>query len=227
MMRKCHLNTCPVGVATQDPLLRKRFVGQPEHVINFFFFVAEEVREIMAALGFRTFNEMIGQAPDARPERRGGALEGQGARFLEAVLQAEGSEGRHDLPQRAAEPSPREGAGPHADREFAGRNRSRRAGQDRGRDQQHQPLCRRDAVGRGRQAATATTGLPARHHQREAQGHRGTGVRRLARPRRHLRSRRRSQRLCRQGAVGRQDHRAAAGQFGDRAGRSRSSSATP
>jgi glutamate synthase (NADPH) large chain len=61
MMRKCHLNTCPVGVATQDPLLRKRFTGQPEHVINYFFFVAEEVREIMAALGYRSFNEMVGQ----------------------------------------------------------------------------------------------------------------------------------------------------------------------
>jgi glutamate synthase (NADPH/NADH) large chain len=61
MMRKCHLNTCPVGVATQDPVLRKRFVGQPEHVINFFFYVAEEVRELMAAMGFRTFDEMIGQ----------------------------------------------------------------------------------------------------------------------------------------------------------------------
>jgi glutamate synthase (NADPH/NADH) large chain len=61
MMRKCHLNTCPVGVATQDPVLRKRFKGQPEHVINYFFFVAEEVRELMAALGFRTFDEMIGQ----------------------------------------------------------------------------------------------------------------------------------------------------------------------
>jgi glutamate synthase (NADPH/NADH) large chain len=61
MMRKCHLNTCPVGVATQDPVLRKRFVGQPEHVINFFFFVAEEVREIMASLGYRSFDEMIGQ----------------------------------------------------------------------------------------------------------------------------------------------------------------------
>ena len=61
MMRKCHLNTCPVGVATQDPVLRKRFTGQPEHVINFFFFVAEEVRELMAAMGYRTFNEMIGQ----------------------------------------------------------------------------------------------------------------------------------------------------------------------
>src|SRR5208283_831792 len=61
MMRKCHLNTCPVGVATQDPVLRKRFTGQPEHVINFFFFIAEEVRELMAQLGFRTFNEMIGR----------------------------------------------------------------------------------------------------------------------------------------------------------------------
>jgi glutamate synthase (NADPH/NADH) large chain len=61
MMRKCHLNTCPVGVATQDPVLRKRFTGQPEHVINYFFFVAEEVREIMASLGYRTFNEMVGQ----------------------------------------------------------------------------------------------------------------------------------------------------------------------
>jgi glutamate synthase (NADPH) large chain len=61
MMRKCHLNTCPVGVATQDPVLRKRFVGQPEHVINFFFFVAEEVRELMAALGYRKFDDMIGQ----------------------------------------------------------------------------------------------------------------------------------------------------------------------
>ncbi|HYZ24663.1 MAG TPA: glutamate synthase large subunit [Rhodopila sp.] len=61
MMRKCHLNTCPVGVATQDPVLRKRFTGQPEHVINYFFFVAEEVRELMSRLGFRTFNEMIGQ----------------------------------------------------------------------------------------------------------------------------------------------------------------------
>ena len=62
MMRKCHLNTCPVGIATQDPLLRARFAGQPEHVINFFFFVAEEVRAIMAELGFRRFEEMIGRA---------------------------------------------------------------------------------------------------------------------------------------------------------------------
>jgi glutamate synthase (NADPH/NADH) large chain len=61
MMRKCHLNTCPVGVATQDPVLRKRFTGQPEHVINYFFFVAEEVRELMAEMGYRSFDDMIGQ----------------------------------------------------------------------------------------------------------------------------------------------------------------------
>ncbi|MGA8991896.1 MAG: glutamate synthase large subunit [Rhodoplanes sp.] len=61
MMRKCHLNTCPVGVATQDPVLRRRFKGQPEHIINYFFFVAEEVRELMAEMGYRTFDEMIGQ----------------------------------------------------------------------------------------------------------------------------------------------------------------------
>jgi glutamate synthase domain-containing protein 2/glutamate synthase domain-containing protein 1/glutamate synthase domain-containing protein 3 len=61
MMRKCHLNTCPVGIATQDPDLRKKFSGQPEHVINFFFFVAEQARQIMAKLGFRTFDEMVGR----------------------------------------------------------------------------------------------------------------------------------------------------------------------
>ncbi|GAO41150.1 glutamate synthase large subunit [Flavihumibacter petaseus] len=61
MMRKCHLNTCPVGVATQDPELRKRFKGNPDHVVNFFQFITEELREIMAELGFRTVNEMVGQ----------------------------------------------------------------------------------------------------------------------------------------------------------------------
>jgi glutamate synthase (NADPH/NADH) large chain len=61
MMRKCHLNTCSVGIATQDPVLRKQFQGQPEHVINFFFFLAEQVRHYMAELGFRTFDDMVGR----------------------------------------------------------------------------------------------------------------------------------------------------------------------
>ncbi|WP_245515737.1 glutamate synthase large subunit [Oharaeibacter diazotrophicus] len=62
MMRKCHLNTCPVGVATQDPVLRKRFKGTPEHVINYFFFVAEEVRGYLAKMGFRSLGELVGQS---------------------------------------------------------------------------------------------------------------------------------------------------------------------
>jgi glutamate synthase (NADPH/NADH) large chain len=70
MMRKCHLNTCPVGVATQDPVLRAKFEGRPEHVVNYFFFVAEEARQIMAQLGIRTFDELIGRA-DLLDTRRG------------------------------------------------------------------------------------------------------------------------------------------------------------
>ncbi|MCF8169057.1 MAG: glutamate synthase subunit alpha, partial [Rhodoferax sp.] len=70
MMRKCHLNTCPVGVATQDPALRKKFSGKPEHVVNYFFFVAEEVRHIMAQLGIRKFDDLIGRA-DLLDMRRG------------------------------------------------------------------------------------------------------------------------------------------------------------
>jgi len=70
MMRKCHLNTCPVGVATQDPELRKKFTGQPEHLINFLFMVAEDTREIMASLGCRNFKELIGRTDLLRPSAR-------------------------------------------------------------------------------------------------------------------------------------------------------------
>ncbi|MBM4127325.1 MAG: glutamate synthase large subunit [Nitrospira sp.] len=69
MMRKCHLNTCPVGIATQDPELRKKFKGQPEHIVNFFFFVAEELRQIMAKLGFRTVNEMVGRVDKLKVQK--------------------------------------------------------------------------------------------------------------------------------------------------------------
>jgi len=61
MMRKCHLNTCPVGIATQDPELRKKFAGSPDHIVNYFFFVAEELRQLMAKLGFRTIHDMVGR----------------------------------------------------------------------------------------------------------------------------------------------------------------------
>jgi len=71
MMRKCHLNTCPVGVATQDEELRKKFKGQPEHVMNYFFLMAEEIREIMAKLGYRKMEDMIGQTQHLEVNRRG------------------------------------------------------------------------------------------------------------------------------------------------------------
>jgi len=69
MMRKCHLNTCPVGIATHDPVLRAKFSGQPEHLVNYFFFVAEEVRELMAQLGFRRFDEMVGRSDKLRAQK--------------------------------------------------------------------------------------------------------------------------------------------------------------
>ncbi len=81
MMRKCHLNTCPVGVATQDPELRKKFKGQPEHVINFFFFIAEEVREIMASLGFSKFDELVGRSDVLDTEHAIGHWKSRGLDF--------------------------------------------------------------------------------------------------------------------------------------------------
>ena len=82
MMRKCHLNTCPVGVATQDPELRKKFQGQPEDVINFFFFVAEDLRRVMAELGFRKVDEMVGRVDCLDAAHRHHPLEGQGHRSI-------------------------------------------------------------------------------------------------------------------------------------------------
>jgi len=95
MMRKCHLNTCPVGVATQDPVMRKRFVGQPEHVINFFFFVAEEVREIMAELGYRKFDEMVGQMQMLDRDRAISHWKANGLDFSKLFSKPHAKSGRH------------------------------------------------------------------------------------------------------------------------------------
>ena len=85
MMRKCHLNTCPVGIATQDPVLRAEVRGQPEHVINFFFFIAEAGAAVMAQLGFRTFDEMVGRVDMLETRERDRSLEGEGL-DLSAIL---------------------------------------------------------------------------------------------------------------------------------------------
>jgi glutamate synthase (NADPH/NADH) large chain len=132
MMRKCHLNTCPVGVATQDPVLRKRFTGKPEHVINYFFFVAEEVREMMAAMGFRTINEIIGQHRLARQGKRDRTLEGPRAGFLRLIFcQARGFQGReiHHWTERRI--TDRFDPRPHPDREGRSRRSKTEAGQHR------------------------------------------------------------------------------------------------
>ena len=116
MMRKCHLNTCPVGVATQDPELRKRFTGEPEHVVNFMSFIAEEVREIMAGLGFRTIDEMIGRADRLEMRARRRSLEGEGSRLLPHLPPARRRAGGGAAQLRGAGPRPGGRARPPPDR---------------------------------------------------------------------------------------------------------------
>ncbi|MDQ7016448.1 MAG: glutamate synthase large subunit [Gammaproteobacteria bacterium] len=93
MMRKCHLNTCPVGIATQDPELRKRFTGKPEHVINYFFMVAEEIRELMAQLGFRNMNEMIGRSDLLNTRKAVNHWKAQGLNFDSVFYKPEAAAG--------------------------------------------------------------------------------------------------------------------------------------
>ncbi len=94
MMRKCHLNTCPVGVATQDPVLRARFTGKPEHVINYLFFVAEEVRELMAAMGFRTVADMVGQSQFLDKERAIEHWKAKGLDFTKLFYKPKSADGQ-------------------------------------------------------------------------------------------------------------------------------------
>ena len=136
MMRKCHLNTCPVGVATQDPVLRKKFAGKPEHVVNYFFFVAEEVRQIMAQLGIRKFDDLIGRADLLDIKQGHRALEGArpglqppvrpAARCRPTCRASTCEEQDHGLEKQP---------GPHPDREVARRpsTRARRCSSSRWR----------------------------------------------------------------------------------------------
>ena len=115
MMRVCHLDTCPVGVATQNPELRKRYTGKPEFVENFFWFIAEEVREYLAELGFRTDGRGHRARRADRRRRGGGQLEGPGHRPDAAVHRSRRARGRAHRPHPHARPGPRPGpgAGPH------------------------------------------------------------------------------------------------------------------
>ena len=207
MMRVCHLDTCPVGIATQNPKLREKFRGQAEHVVNFFRFIAQEVRELMAELGFRTMDEMIGRS-DLLDMRK--AIDHYKARGLDfskifyrpdmgpdvAVrkVRAAGARPRVDARRDHACPGLRRRAG-------AGRaGLARLADPQRQPDGRHHPGQRADPPPRRRR--------PARRHD-HAQVHRlgRPELRRLRAPGDHPHSRRGFERLCGQGTLRGQDHR--------------------
>ena len=227
MMRKCHLNTCPVGVATQDPVLRARFTGQPEHVINYFFFVAEELRGIMAAMGFRTVAEMVGRVDRLEFAPGGPALEGARDRPVAPALS--GAAGRQPLAQldRGTEPWPGQGA--------RRRTRSPPAGRLSTTASRCGSSCTvrntNRTVGAMLSGEVARTPWPCRaarqHDPRQADRRRRAELRRLAGARRDARPHRRRQRLCRQGPVRRPRHRPPAGRMSIAIRPRTSSSATP
>jgi glutamate synthase (NADPH/NADH) large chain len=207
MMRKCHLNTCPVGVATQDPVLRAKFQGKPEHVVNYFFFVAEEARQIMAQLGIRTYDELIGRSDLLDKSKAITHWKAQGLDFSRIFYQAvtdkplaiyHNEEQEHGL-ERALDHkliTQAKAALEKGERvSFISpvRNLNRTVG----------------AMLSGEVAQALRPRRPAgRHHPHPAARHRRPVRRRLPGARHHHRPGRRRQRLCRQGPVGRAHHRA-------------------
>ena len=197
MMRKCHLNTCPVGIATQDPELRQRFTGAPEHVINYFFFVAEEVRELMASLGIRRFHEMIGRS-DWLDQRK--AIAHYKAKGLDVpascISRMSVRMCQSTIWRARITASIRCWIGGLSKRSAAGLG-GVRARPNRGQDSKHRPHGRRDAFGGSGKAVRPCR--PSRGYDRRPLDRYGWAkFRRLSRPWRFNRAHRRSQRLCRQ-----------------------------
>ena len=157
MMRKCHLNTCPVGIATQDPELRKRFAGKPEHVVNYLFMVAEDARAIMAALGFRTIDEMVGRVDVLEVDAAIEHWKTDGLDLTAVLMPAvkpypEAERSPHQEP----EPRARARARPEADRARApgpGKARGAKPRLDRAAGGQHQPHHRHAALPRADEGA--------------------------------------------------------------------------
>ena len=202
MMRVCHLDTCPVGVATQNPVLRERFTGKPEFVENFFMFIAEEVRELLAQLGFRTLNETVGQV---------GALDTtQAAEHWKAaqagpVADAARARVRVHEPgsvlQFASGPRSGQGARSAADRAEPRGDRQGHAGAVRHHDHQRQPHGRHHARPRGHQGPWRT-GLPDGTIDITFDGFGRQQLRCVRAQGYHAAPVRRRQRLRRQGSVG-------------------------
>ena len=209
MMRACHLNTCPVGVATQDPELRKRFKGQPEHVVNFFFYVAEEARQIMARLGIARFEDLIGRVDLLEADEAMEHWQARGIDLSNVLRLPEVSEGA-PLRRTHAQVSPLPGALDWQLIELARRgDRGRNAGDGRARDPERQPDGRRPPLASRHQAARSA-GASARHDPVQLPRVGRAVVRGLARARDRADPLRRRERLHRQGALRRADRGAAA-----------------
>jgi glutamate synthase (NADPH/NADH) large chain len=149
MMRKCHLNTCPVGIATQDPELIRKFEGKPEHVINYFFFVAEEVREWMAKLGVRRFDELIGRADLLDVKAGVEHWKAKGLDFSRLFYRPATAAGVA-IHQSSRRTTASRSTRPRADRAGAPALDKKKAGRDPEPHLQPQPHGGRDALGPGR-----------------------------------------------------------------------------
>ena len=161
MMRVCHLDTCPVGVATQNPELRKRFTGKPEFVVNFFEFIAEEVREYLAALGLPLASTRRSATPScSTPPRPIDHWKAAGLDLAPILHRPELPEGAALRRRQRPGPRPGEGAGQHADPARRGRARVRRPGHARAADPQRQPHGRHHARPRGDQAVRRRRACP-------------------------------------------------------------------
>ena len=160
MMRACHLNTCPVGIATQDPGLRERFKGTPEHVVNFFFFVAEEVREILASLGLRSLDEAIGRVDLLQAESAIEHWKARGVDLTHILTHVELPRGRPAPARRTAAAGAGRRPGLGARQALGRRDRARRAHPVRAADPQRQPLRRRHPLEPHRPRARRGQGLP-------------------------------------------------------------------
>ena len=213
MMRACHLNTCPVGIATQDPELRKRFEGTPEQVVNYLFFVAEEARELMARLGVRRYEDLVGRTDllEAAPAVDHWKARGIDLSLLLAVARRAAGRAAPARAPAGVAAAGRARLGP--DRGRARRDRPPPPGHRPVRGPQRQPHGRRAALAlgregprRGRAAAGDDPVRPARLRRAVVRRLAGAGDRALAR--------RRRERLLRQGPLGRRDLGAAAGRGG-------------
>ena len=203
MMRACHLNTCPVGIATQDPELRKRFKGTPEHVVNFFFFVAEEVREILASLGLRSLDEAIGRVDLLGVSDAIDHWKARGVDLTHILTHIELPEG---APRRRVEPPPavlEDALDWQLLEERAGRDRGRAGPASISTAIRNRNRCVGGILSSHIAAAHGAEGLAEDSISRRLRGLRRAELRRLARARGHVHAARRRPGLRRQGPLGR------------------------